>query len=143
MEAFEGRAHWYRGGCWDWNCTCRAWLFLRQSQRSRPSAGNSSPSLGDHVGRFGGAKNKIGKGVSTSFVSLDDMPFEDHSQTRKSMQDLYELIHQHAENRSNAWNFEGRREDLKHELAKGGWNDWTEQGPRSWHHSLSTPPHGV
>lgn len=55
------------------------------------------------------------------------------------MQDLYEWIHQHAENRSNAWNFEGRREDLKHELAKGEWNDWTEQGPQKLASLLVNP----
>ncbi|KAH8761769.1 hypothetical protein BGZ57DRAFT_992822, partial [Hyaloscypha finlandica] len=117
------------------------WLFLRQSRRSRPAGGNSSPSLGDHVGRFGGAKNSIGKGLSTSIVALDDLPFDpvDDSQTRKSMQDLYELIHQHAENHYNAWNFEGRREDLRHELAKGGWNDRTEQSAQTLASLLVNP----
>jgi hypothetical protein len=93
------------------------------------------------VGRFGGAKNSIGKGLSTSIVALDDLPFDpvDDSQTRKSMQDLYELIHQHAENHYNAWNFEGRREDLRHELAKGGWNDRTEQSAQTLASLLVNP----
>lgn len=117
------------------------WLFLRRSQRSRRAGGNSSLSLGDHVGKFGGAKNGIGKGVSTSIVALDDMPFDpaDDSQIRKSMQDLYELIHQHAENHYSARNFEGRREHLRHELAKGGWNDRTEPSAQTLASLLVNP----
>jgi len=117
------------------------WVFLRRPRRSRRTGVNSPSSLGDHVGKFGGAKNSIGKGVSTSIVALDDMPFDpaDDSQIRKSMQDLYELIHQHAENHYSAKNFEGRRDDLKHELAKGGWNDRAEPSAQTLASLLVNP----
>jgi hypothetical protein len=118
-----------------------SWLFLRRSRRPRRGGGNSSLSDGDHVGKFGGAKNTIGNGVSTSIVALDDIPFDpaDDSQIRKSMQDLYELIHQHAENHYSARSFEGRREDLRRELAKGGWNDMTEPSAQTLASLLVNP----
>jgi len=97
------------------------WIFFRRSRRSRRGGQNSWVSDTNHERGFGG----VGKRVSSSIVALEDVPLDpaDDSQIRKHMQDLYELIHQHAENHYSARNFEGRRQDLQLELAICGWSD--------------------
>jgi hypothetical protein len=101
-------------------------IFLRRLRKSRPAGENSWQSDADHKGNFGGPST--GKGVSTSVVALEDIPLDpaDDSQIRKSMQDLYELIHQHVENHYSSRSFQGRHEDLRRELEKCGWSDRTE-----------------
>ena len=105
------------------------WIFLRLSRRSRRAGEKSLLDDKSHIGNFSRPKdNNIRKGVPVSIVPLDDIPLEpaDDSQIRKSMQDLYELIHQHVENHYSARNFQGRPEDLKRQLAQRGWSDQTE-----------------
>jgi hypothetical protein len=108
-----------------------AWIFFRRPPRSRRGVETSWASNADHQGSFGSPKykdNSNGKGVTTSIIALEDIPLDpaDDSQIRKSMQDLYELIHQHVENHYSTENFQGRVEDLRQELAKCGWSDQTE-----------------
>jgi len=97
------------------------WIFFRRSRRSRRGGQNSCVSDTNHERGFGGVRKR----VSSSIVALEDVPLDpaDDSQIRKHMQDLYELIHQHAENHYSARNFEGRRQDLQLELAICGWSD--------------------
>lgn len=105
-----------------------AWISLRRSRRSRRAGENSWVGEPDHLGKFGGRKDSsIGKGVS-SIIALEDIPLNpaDDSQIRKSMQGLHELIYQHVENHYSSWSFQGRREDLARELARGEWNDQTD-----------------
>jgi hypothetical protein len=108
-----------------------AWIFFRRSQRLRRGGETSWASSVDHQGGFGSPKykdNSNGKGVTTSIIALEDIPLDpaDDSQIRKSMQDLYELIHQHVENHYSTEKFQGRVEDLRQELVKCGWSDQTE-----------------
>jgi hypothetical protein len=84
---------------------------------------------GNHVRPHDATKDSsVENGTFPSIAALDYIPFDpaDDSQIRTSMQDLSELIHQHVQNHYTVRNFPVRREDLRLELVKCGWNDRTE-----------------